>query len=672
MKCIQCTQDWKWTTDSANLDFCPHCGAKLLELLLNKSKEMTPNEILQYLMQIFGVALLENQSALEGLLSDCFSHDKELKALLLLSVRHQLHLTIYTIISHPHRRQALNRLRGTFTQNASCGLDQTNELIYQWKKVLHWSDYKSVEDNSQLTLQDFKVALRWVWIRTKKAGRVIKSRSYDRLKRRISAALTMGLAVPCQYDAVGDFSEGLAKVAIAGRWGFIDAYGRVRVSLDYEEAGNFSNGMAMVKLNGKWGFVNKNGEVKVSCHYDLVYDFQDGFAQVRIHYEHNGPGVNRGFVNKKGAFFAPFHPKYYSKTSKLVWQYRFKRLFNSVPGRHLKNFTAPDPIMGTDFIEDWKWFSNSVNYGFIHKKGKKKIPLQFDAVWDFNNGMALVKLKGKFGFINKQGRRVIPIQYDGGGVRFSEGVAKMYLNGKWGFVNKSNHAVIPFEYNKAMDFSQGVAAVCVDDKWGFVDKTNTSLLPYMYEDCRKFHSGLAGVKMSGKWGFICIPRKQGVWSILKKIVPHPNWQVMSRHEEIQAADINKKLNELHENVRLTLKKIAKEGEECLQKIKQNNLDELEKVSKQEVKYSRSVNQDACIAFLQKYGNSELVESMRRFISRPGKTMEEKYQHWLDGGAGSASNEGFVETGIEFEALSQMDGGSLDLFQFLYDVEMGIL
>jgi hypothetical protein len=163
-----------------------------------------------------------------------------------------------------------------------------------------------------------------------------------------------------------------------------------------------------------------------------------------------------------------------------------------------------------------------------------------------------------------------------------------------------------------------------------------------------------------------------VWSILKKIAFHPDWQVMSRLEEMQAAELKNVHKEINEKVHLSLQKMIKEGEECLQKIKQDKLDALEKASKPELRYVRLVNQDACIAFLQEYGKTELVESMRRFVRSPGKTMEDKYQHWLDDGAESASTGGFVDKGIEFEALSQMEGGSLDLFQFLYDIEMGAL
>ena len=73
--------------------------------------------------------------------------------------------------------------------------------------------------------------------------------------------------------------------------------------------------------------------------------------------------------------------------------------------------------------------------GFCDRNKKIVIPIKYDWVWSFSEGLACVKLNGKWGFIDGKGEVVIPIKYDEVGV-FSEGLALVGLNGKWGFVDK--------------------------------------------------------------------------------------------------------------------------------------------------------------------------------------------------------------------------------------------
>ena len=62
----------------------------------------------------------------------------------------------------------------------------------------------------------------------------------------------------------------------------------------------------------------------------------------------------------------------------------------------------------------------------------------FDYVGTFNEGMAAVKLNGKFGFVDTTGKEVIPCKYDL--VRFfSDGLAPVSFNGKWGIVDKKGN-----------------------------------------------------------------------------------------------------------------------------------------------------------------------------------------------------------------------------------------
>ena len=87
-----------------------------------------------------------------------------------------------------------------------------------------------------------------------------------------------------QFEGVGPFSEGLARVKQNGKWGFINTQGEVVVPCIYDGAMNFSEGLAHVEQNDKWGFINTKGEVVIPCIYDDAESFSEGIARV----EQNG------------------------------------------------------------------------------------------------------------------------------------------------------------------------------------------------------------------------------------------------------------------------------------------------------------------------------------------------------------------------------------------------
>ena len=53
---------------------------------------------------------------------------------------------------------------------------------------------------------------------------------------------------------------------------------------------------------------------------------------------------------------------------------------------------------------------------------------------------------------------------------FSEGLANVKINGKWGYINTKGEEVIPCQYDAANPFSEGVAVVIIGKKWKYIDK----------------------------------------------------------------------------------------------------------------------------------------------------------------------------------------------------------
>lgn len=123
---------------------------------------------------------------------------------------------------------------------------------------------------------------------------------------------------------------------------------------------------------------------------------------------------------------------------------------------------------------------------FDAQTGKQISNVQYDAFMDdfgiFKNGYAAVnvgayrdpndmweKIGGKWGFIDRTGKEVVPIKYDSVDF-FNEGLAKVCLDGKCGFVDARGVEVIPLKYNDVQSFENGRAKVSLNGKEFHIDK----------------------------------------------------------------------------------------------------------------------------------------------------------------------------------------------------------
>ena len=85
------------------------------------------------------------------------------------------------------------------------------------------------------------------------------------------------------YEEASPFYEGLAKVTLSRKQGYINKRGEVVIPLKYDLASmQFSEGLAWVKLGGKYGFIDKTNRLVIPLRYDEAYSFSGGKAGVRL------------------------------------------------------------------------------------------------------------------------------------------------------------------------------------------------------------------------------------------------------------------------------------------------------------------------------------------------------------------------------------------------------
>jgi len=271
-------------------------------------------------------------------------------------------------------------------------------------------------------------------------------------------------------DGMNDFSEGLALVSQyfkeSGGWykyGFVDKSGKEVIPCGYENGSPFSEGLACVQKNGKCGFIDKNGKEAIPfIYYDMSAEsedvavstcFKNGMVVLRIN-EGEDSAYKMNGEDKFGAI---------DKTGKVVISFRYNDLkqtknsnlfiysINEKYGIIDKNEKEIVPCIYdwiTEYESGGNGFRASLNgkEGILdNKTGKEIIPFKYDAV-RYTDGFYIVS-KGdnysrnsKKGLFDQTGKEILPLIFDDIS-EFSDGLAKAKWNGQDGFIDKDGYFI---------------------------------------------------------------------------------------------------------------------------------------------------------------------------------------------------------------------------------------
>ncbi len=344
------------------------------------------------------------------------------------------------------------------------------------------------------------------------------------------------------------FSNGLAKITVDGKAGFINNKGEVAIQPKLKDAGQFSENLAPFEdKNGKWGYINTNGEVTIKPEFDWAISFHEGLGLIQV-------GKLWGYIDKNG---------------KIVIEPKFEEASSFSEGTAVVGYYDKNYVWTTHQRANGKWQRR-----FIDKNGNWLIDKDFDGISrNFNGGMAIVsrslgyseKFKGTisetyiidqqgnelwklntwyiswfsddviivavgqdkegkdaFSFVDRNGKRMTDITFSSLS-DFSEGIsaARVTWTGKFGFINKSGDFVIEPKFEWAHSFSEGLASAEERfEGYGFIDKTGKWIIKPQFRWVSEFKEGFALVVPKGdrnieaKTGYI---DKQGnyIWKPTK-------------------------------------------------------------------------------------------------------------------------------------------------------------
>ncbi|WP_304407884.1 WG repeat-containing protein [Bacteroides acidifaciens] len=209
---------------------------------------------------------------------------------------------------------------------------------------------------------------------------------------------------------------------------------------------------------------------------------------------------------------------------------------DSANGQNEDNNKSGDEEIWTVF------FDEKQKAGFGNSNGEVFIPAQFEDARSFSEGLAGIKIDGRWGFIDKTGTVVIPCAYDkvslfknGNSVVdesciedgkqrtrqylidytgkritslydeidfFRDNRALIKINDKYGFVDRHGSEVIPPVYDSALCYSDGYAAIRYNGKWGVIDMDGKEVINAEYNEIEPSDYNLVAVLKNGKWGYL--------------------------------------------------------------------------------------------------------------------------------------------------------------------------
>lgn len=291
------------------------------------------------------------------------------------------------------------------------------------------------------------------------------------------------IVIKPQFKDVGKFSKNLAPFENEnGKWGFIDTKGNIVIKPQFDWALSFKESRALVQVGEKWGYIDKFGNLVIKPQFDHANSFSEGLAHVQMKYEK----FKSGYIDKDGNWI--IQPTWdggsdfregLAKVDENKIDDKGKYIYTEsffINSQNEKAFEK-DVSGGYSYFNEGFFIEDDGGlYTFIDKNGEDVFDEIYDDLIPFSEGLAYFRNEGKKGFLNKSGEIVFETTFDFVGSYF-EGLTYFSVEDKdthkfkYGFMDKKGEIVIKPQFEWVSNFREGFASVTEDYKTGYIDKT---------------------------------------------------------------------------------------------------------------------------------------------------------------------------------------------------------
>ncbi len=357
--------------------------------------------------------------------------------------------------------------------------------LYKNYAVLWFSD-KSLDDVAQVCGNQVLNTQTEIIIGTKKELPIIKNGKW--------------LVEPTYFEMGFGYTENdfFPVADNSAKWGFINLKGEVVIPFQFQNAYGFSEGLASVKVNEKYGYINPGGEFEIAPDFDYARYFYKGSAivgQNNLEYLINTRGEK---ITQGSSDMAMLNDDY------VVYKQGALYGIKDISGKILKApfmsdfFGYSEGLAGVKIQGKWGFMDENFNLVIAPKYTEK-------LVYAFHNGYARFMQNGKVGMIDKTGKVTIEPVYEEL-YELSEGLIAFSQNRKWGYMRLDGEIVIAPQYLRADNFKYGMAIVQDSDlKKHLIDQNNERIIGDVY-GLFVFKNNLIGVEAKHGWGLVQLDR----------------------------------------------------------------------------------------------------------------------------------------------------------------------
>jgi hypothetical protein len=297
----------------------------------------------------------------------------------------------------------------------------------------------------------------------------------------------LGLA----YPSFAEIQFPTPSKAPSGLYGYADETGKFVIEAQYEQALPFSNGLARVKKSVGWSVITEKGKVITKKPYEEIGGYKNGVSVVSV----------RGYTDGK---YNLFYGTISTKGSEIIEPVYNYITYDSANSLFIVGKASDPDEKQVSSKKAATALSNTLQarFGLLNAEGKPIIPLQYEAIRDYQFKLFAAKLTdGRWKVFNIRGEEIFKGEYTD--IRdFDEEYATVKKDYRWGIMNKAGQIIKPLVYRDIIRTGKFTYNLLPMPQWKVVDQQNKQKFSYEFEDVRAVNEVLYSYQLEGKRGLM--------------------------------------------------------------------------------------------------------------------------------------------------------------------------
>ena len=247
------------------------------------------------------------------------------------------------------------------------------------------------------------------------------------------------VSIPLIYDKIVNIGDKGYLIQQDSLWGLVDKKNNTLIPPQYDDIyyPYYHKNTLVVRKKGNWGTVSLTGKPIIPTKYKSLRLFPNDLVFAEVPTEEKYTHLYE-ILNKKGEKLLPAQ---YNVRDVNIGIFPFQNIELKFGEKHCGEGYEYHDHSAIRIAKDNKW-------GAINTKGELVIPIEYDQISGFNEGIARVYKDSLFGYKNNKGELTVPIIYkEIRATAYTPSTIAIY-QGKYGLLNAYGKPAIPFVYDK--------------------------------------------------------------------------------------------------------------------------------------------------------------------------------------------------------------------------------